>query len=123
VKILVFCSNCVSKIDEEAYFCPKCGTKNLKDKAAKATYPADEVRDAFCQAGLEFEKAIKIAAKETHAALRKASENLQNKTTSNVSSQNIIACPKCGTKNILGSIFCYNCGSRIVNSSEEHGSV
>ena len=123
MKILVFCSNCGSKIDEEAYFCPKCGTKTLKGKDAKATSPADELRDAFYQTGLELEKAFKIAAKETHAALKKASENLQKKNTANVSSQDILVCPKCGTKNSLSSIFCYNCGSRIVNSSEMHGSV
>lgn len=123
MKITVFCYNCGSKIDEEAYFCSKCGTKTIKGKAAKVTYPADELRDALSLAGLELEKALKIAAKETHAALKKASENLYNKTAPNVSSQNVINCPKCGTKNILGSIFCYNCGTKIVNSEEEHGSI
>jgi len=52
VKILVFCSNCGSKIDDEAYFCPKCGTKTIKGKAAKANYPEDELREALYQAGL-----------------------------------------------------------------------
>lgn len=119
MKILVYCSNCGSKIDEDAYFCPKCGTKTLKGKAAKATYPADEIRDAFYQAGLELEKAFTIAAKETHAAFKKVKQGLQEKTVPNASSQSTIACPKCGTKNFAGSIFCNNCGSRIVPSETQ----
>lgn len=115
MKILVFCSNCGSKIDDEYYFCPKCGTKTLKGKAAKAAYPADELRDAFYQAGLELEKALKIAAKETHNALKKVSEDLQKKPVSTASSENMMACPKCGTKNITGSIFCNNCGNQIAS--------
>ncbi len=123
MKILVFCSNCGSKIDDEAYFCPKCGTKTIKGKAAKANYPEDELREALYQAGLELEKAFKIAAKETHTALKKVSEDFQKKSGSTASSQNLITCHKCGTKNIAGSIFCNNCGSRIAPPEEDHGSV
>ncbi len=116
---MVYCSNCGSKIDEDAYFCPKCGTKTLKGKAAKATYPADEIRAALYQAGLELEKAFTIAAKETQAAFKKAKEGLQEKTIPNASSQTAITCPKCGTKNFAGSIFCNNCGSRITPSETQ----
>ena len=71
VKKMVYCSNCGEKIDDDAYFCPKCGTKTPKGKASKATYPSDELRDAFYQVGIELEKAFTMAAKETQQHLRK----------------------------------------------------
>jgi uncharacterized membrane protein YvbJ len=119
---MVYCSNCGSKIDNEAYFCPKCGTKTPKGKAAKATYPADEIRDAFYQVGIELEKAFTMAARETHSAFKKVSKDLQGKPTS-TASQDAVTCPKCGTKNPADSIFCNNCGSRIAPSEKTHGST
>jgi uncharacterized membrane protein YvbJ len=111
---MVYCSNCGSKIDDEAYFCPKCGTKTPKGKAAKATYPADEIRDAFYQAGIELEKAFTMAARETRSAFKKVSEDFEGKPSATTSTSQVsITCPKCGTKNPNGSIFCYNCGNRI----------
>ncbi len=106
---LVYCSNCGEKIDDSAYFCPKCGTKTDKGKAAKAAYPADELRDAFYQVGIELEKAFNIAAQETHSAIQRARENWQQKTPQDQT----VTCPKCATKNPTGSIFCHNCGTRL----------
>jgi uncharacterized membrane protein YvbJ len=122
VKRVVYCSNCGSKIDDEAYFCPKCGTKTPKGKAAKAIYPADEIRDAFYQVGIELEKAFTIAAKETHSAFKKVSRDLQGKPSTNTT-KSLVECPKCGTKNPAGSIFCNNCGSRMVTDKEPRGST
>ena len=115
VKILVYCSNCGAKIDDDALFCPKCGTKTQAGKAAKATYPADELRDTFYQVGIELEKAFTVAAKETRAAFKKVSEEFQKKTDSQqaASSEGAVTCPKCGAKNLSGSIFCSNCGARL----------
>lgn len=118
VKLLVYCSNCGSKIDDDAYFCPKCGTKTQAGKKAKATYPPDELRDTFYQFGIELEKAFSLAAKETHAAFKKVSEEFQKKTDSSqqaASSESMIVCPKCGAKNPTGTIFCSNCGTRLAS--------
>jgi transposase len=124
---MVYCSNCGTKLEDEAYFCYKCGTKTQAGKTAKAMYPSDELRDAFYQVGLELEKAFNIAAKETQAAFKRVSEEVQQKqskpSTSAVSTQNSVVCPKCGTKNVSGSIFCSNCGSRLGPVEESHGSV
>ena len=79
---MVYCSNCGAQIADDAYFCPKCGTKTEKGKAAKAAYPSDELRDAFYQVGIELERAFTIAARETHQAILKARDNLQQKTAS-----------------------------------------
>jgi membrane protease subunit (stomatin/prohibitin family) len=113
VKILVYCSNCGVEIDDDALFCPKCGTKTQAGKAAKATYPADELRDTFYQVGIELERAFTLVAKETSAAFKKVSEEFQKKSESSqqaASSESSVACPKCGTKNLSSSIFCSNCG-------------
>jgi predicted amidophosphoribosyltransferase len=129
VKNMVYCSNCGSKIDDEAYFCPKCGTKTQKGKAAKAAYPSDELQDAFYRVGVELERAFTMAAHETHQAILKAKDNFEGKTTTTTktstanSAQNEITCPKCGTKNAYGAIFCNNCGTRLSPAEESHGST
>jgi uncharacterized membrane protein YvbJ len=115
---LVYCSNCGEKIGDDANFCPKCGAKTPKGRAANAVYPADQIlREGFYGVGAELEKAFTIADKEIHAAFQKARENLQQKTAN----QRTVACPKCGSKNTYGSIFCNNCGSRIAPVEGSHG--
>ncbi len=118
VKNLVYCSNCGAQIADDAYFCPKCGTKTETGKAAKAPYPADELRDAFYQVGIELERAFNTAARETHSAIKKARENWQKSAPGQP-----VTCPKCATKNPEGSIFCHNCGTRLAPTEESHGSA
>jgi uncharacterized membrane protein YvbJ len=117
---LVYCSNCGAQLVQDSYFCPKCGTKTEKGKAAKAAYPTDELRDAFYQVGIELEKAFNMAARETHQAIQKARSNWQQQKP--VASE-LIICPKCGTKNAAGSIFCSSCGTRLAPIEESHGST
>jgi len=106
---MVYCSNCGEKIADDAYFCPKCGTKTEKGKAAKAAYPADELRDAFYQVGIELERAFNLAARETHSAIQRARENWQQKP----SQQQTVTCTKCTTKNPHNSVFCHSCGTKL----------
>jgi uncharacterized membrane protein YvbJ len=111
VKNLVYCSHCGTKIDDEAYFCPKCGTKTQTGKQANASYPADELRDAFYQIGNEMEKAFTLAAREMHSAFKKVSEDVKQKPPTETSG--MVTCPNCGTKNPPDSVFCHNCGKKI----------
>jgi len=111
---LVYCSKCGEKIPDDAYFCPKCGTKSERGKAAKVAYPSDELRDAFYKVGIELEKAFTIAAHETHSAFQRAGENMKQKS---------VVCSNCKTKNPYGSIFCHSCGTRIAPIEESHGSA
>jgi uncharacterized membrane protein YvbJ len=111
---LVYCSKCGEKISDDAYFCPKCGTKTEKGKAANVAYPSDELRDAFYKVGIELERAFNIAARETHAAVQRAGENMKQKS---------VVCPNCKAKNPYGSIFCHSCGTRIAPIEESHGSA
>jgi ribosomal protein L40E len=115
---MVYCSNCGTKLDDDAYFCYKCGTKTQAGKNAKAIYPSDELRDAFYQVGLELEKAFTLAAKETQAAFKKVS-NVQQKTAS--SPQGNVVCSSCGSKNVEGAVFCHSCGTKVA-SEESKGS-
>lgn len=117
---MVYCSNCGEKIPDDTLFCPKCGTKTPKGKSSNAPYPSDELRDAFYQVGIELERAFNIAAHETHQAIKKARENMQQKPAT---AQGTVVCPSCGTKNLSGSIFCNNCGTRLVPVEESHGST
>jgi len=118
---MVYCSNCGTKIDDEAYFCFKCGTKTQAGKTAKAMYPSDELRDAFYQVGLELEKAFTMAARETRSAFKKVSENMQQKTSTSSNSQGPVVCSSCGTKNVSGAVFCNSCGTKITSAEGSSG--
>ena len=122
---MVYCSNCGTKINDEAYFCFKCGTKTQAGKTAKAMYPSDELRDAFYQVGVELEKAFTMAARETQSAFKKVSENMQQKTTTTqqTTGQNATVCTSCGTKNVSGAAFCYSCGKKVTSAEESSGST
>jgi uncharacterized membrane protein YvbJ len=114
---MVYCSHCGTQIAEDANFCPKCGTKTLLGKTSKVAYPSDELQDAFYRVGTELERAFTIAAHETHAALKRASENIQQKSasaqTSQATAEGTVVCSNCGSKNVAGAIFCNNCGKKI----------
>jgi uncharacterized membrane protein YvbJ len=117
---MVYCSHCGTKIDDDTFFCPKCGTKTLAGKTAKATYPSDELRDVFYQVGTELEKAFTIAAQETHEAFNKISQNFQQKPTSQQATYStaMVTCPKCGVQNPVGSVFCSNCGTSLTSQTQ-----
>ena len=108
---MVYCSNCGTKLNDEAYFCFKCGTKTHAGKSAKVVYPSDEIRDAFYQIGLELEKAFTLVARETKAAFKKVRENTQ--ATDQPSTQEMTTCSSCGKQNISGAVFCTNCGTKV----------
>jgi membrane protease subunit (stomatin/prohibitin family) len=118
---MVYCSNCGAPVADDVNFCPKCGTKTPAGKAAKVAYPSDELKDIFYQVGTELEKAFTLAARETHAALKKASDSFQQQQShaqpSQAAGEATVACPNCGAKNVSGAIFCYSCGKRIVAES------
>ena len=114
---MVYCTNCGEKTADDANFCSKCGAKTAKGKASKVLYPSDQFTDAFYSVGVELERAFTIAAQETHAAIQRATGNVQQKPAD----QQAVVCPKCGSKNAVGSVFCVNCGSRIVPVEESHG--
>ncbi len=126
---MVYCSNCGAKLDDDANFCPKCGTKTPKGKSSNVNYPSDELKDAFYRVGVELERAFTVAAHETHQALKKAKEDFDKSRGSQTSKANAsaqdtaITCPNCGTKNAQGAIFCSSCGSRLAPVEESHGSA
>ena len=112
-----YCSSCGEKIAEDANFCPRCGTKTPKGRSANVLYPTDRLTDAFYSVGLELEKALKLAARETDAAFRKARENLQTKPA-----EQTVACSKCSSKNQSGAVFCTTCGSKVAPTEASHDS-
>ena len=112
-----YCSNCGSKLPEDAYFCPICGTKTQKGAEANAKYPSDEMREAFTKMGIELEKAFNTAAREMHSAFQRARKNMNQKP----SEQIFVVCPNCGAKNQSGAIFCRNCGNKLATPEGKGG--
>ena len=117
---MVNCSNCGEKIADDANFCPKCGTKTAKGRAANVVYPSDELRDAFYSVGIELEKAFNIAARETHAAIKKQKRTVQQKP---VQPQETVACTKCRHKESFWRSFLQQLWTKIAPAEESHGSA
>jgi uncharacterized membrane protein YvbJ len=105
---MAHCSNCGEKLPDDAFFCPKCGTKTVKGAETNVPGPTDEMKEAFAKMSRELEKAFSVAAKEINAAFQTASENIQKSLK-----KEKIVCPNCGEKNPNNAVFCYNCGKRI----------
>jgi Zn finger protein HypA/HybF involved in hydrogenase expression len=108
VKKLVYCTKCGEKLAEDAYFCPKCGTKTQKGIDANVPTPADELREAFSRVGVEMEKAFLVVAKEAHNAFQKAKENIQQ-------AQQPTQCVSCQTSIAVNSVYCSKCGAKQTN--------
>jgi predicted RNA-binding Zn-ribbon protein involved in translation (DUF1610 family) len=103
-----YCSHCGEKLTEVANFCPKCGTRTQKGIEAGITIPADEFRQAFTKLSDELEKAFSKVADEVKQAFTTTRENIRETTGTQE-----IACPHCGTKNPVGSGYCYKCGKKL----------
>ena len=112
MKLVEHCSNCGDKLPENAYFCPKCGTKTVKGTEANAKYPFDEMREAFTRMGVELEKAFSTAAVEIQAAFKKAATDMNQKSAG----QEAIVCQNCSAKNPSDAVFCRSCGNKLASA-------
>lgn len=111
---MVYCSNCGAPVADEANFCPKCGTKTQKGTTSNVKYPSGELEDAFYRVGTELERAFKIAARETEAALKRARENKKEESDETKFNPTTVVCPHCGVQNVQGAIFCNSCGKKLL---------
>ena len=103
---MVHCSNCGQKLEENYYFCPKCGSKTTAGTTAGVADPWEDMKKAFAEAMEEMNKAFAKAAEET----RKAFDEARKEVHWQVSSRKKLECPSCGAPNISGSKFCSKCG-------------
>jgi len=102
---MLYCSKCGQKLEENFYFCPKCGTKTKAGIAAGAQEPWESVRQAFLTAGEEMRKAFLKVAEEMRKASAEARKEAQARKTAKS-----ITCSNCGATNAPESKFCQKCG-------------
>jgi len=102
---MVSCSNCGQKLEENFYFCPKCGVKTKAGTAAGVSEPWEDVRKAFLTAGEEMRKAFEKAGEEMRKAFEEARRESQVRRTAKR-----VVCSNCGANNPSEAKFCHKCG-------------
>ena len=111
---MAYCHNCGDKLQTDALFCPKCGTKTAQGVEANAASPSDEMREAFNKMSVEMEKAFNIAAREIQEAFKTARDNVQRAVY-----KEPVVCSNCGEKNSNSVVYCFKCGNKLPVSTEK----
>jgi len=106
---MVHCANCGQKLEENFYFCPKCGVKTKAGTAAGVSEPWENMKEAFVTAAEQMNKAFAKAAEEMRRAFEDVRKEFQWQTTS----REKIVCAKCGAANLPESKFCSRCGKNL----------
>jgi len=106
---MVYCAHCGQKLEENFYFCPKCGVKTPKGTAAGVSEPWDDIKRAFATAMEQMNKAFAKAAEETKKGFEEARKEIQWRTTS----RRKMVCANCGVSNPPESKFCSKCGKSL----------
>jgi len=102
---MVYCPNCGQKLEEDFYFCPKCGIKTKAGTAAGVPEPWEAMREAFLTAGEEMRKAFLKAGEEMRKAFAETRRESQVRKTAKS-----ISCSNCGANNPYEAKFCQKCG-------------
>jgi len=105
---MVYCSNCGQKLEEDFYFCPKCGARTVAGKAAGVKEPWEDMREAFETAGEEMRKAFQKAGEEMRKAFAEARTQVRIHGTARR-----VLCPSCGANNPYRAKFCQKCGKSL----------
>jgi uncharacterized membrane protein YvbJ len=105
---MAYCQNCGQKLEENFYFCPKCGVKTKAGAAVGVQEPLENMREAFETAGEEMRKAFTKAGEEMRKAFAEARAEAKARRTAKSA-----LCPNCGTNNPPESKFCQKCGKPI----------
>jgi len=105
---MVYCANCGQKLEENFYFCPKCGVKTKAGTTAGVPEPWEDVRKAFLTAGEEMRKAFQKVGEEMRKAFAEARKESQVRRAAAS-----VTCSKCGASNQPEARFCSKCGKSL----------
>jgi len=106
---MVYCAGCGQKLEENFYFCPKCGVKTKAGTAAGVSEPWEDMKEAFVAAAEQMNKAFLKAAEE----MRKALGDVRREFQVDTASRRKIVCANCGASNPPESKFCSKCGKSL----------
>jgi len=105
---MVYCANCGQKLEENFYFCPKCGVKTQVGITAGVSEPWENIKKAFATATEQMNKALQKASVEMRKAMEEARKEFWQTT-----SRGKIVCANCGATNSQASKFCSKCGKTL----------
>ena len=116
---MVYCANCGKEIDDEAYFCSKCGTRTAKAVKDGVAIPFSEtqmkadVERALSQASKALDEGVKVAQTALQDVAKRVDEEVRLARGKNKDQSAQKTCSACGQENISTAKYCMKCGKEI----------
>jgi len=107
-----YCSKRGQEIPIEANFCPRCGTKTIRNGETNIPSKSDDIREVFNRIRQEFTKPWLLQPKRCKLLSTQQTENVQQSLR-----KELVACSGCGEKNANDPIFCRKCGQKMQDST------
>lgn len=116
---MVFCSSCGKQLEDDANFCPTCGTRTEKGLKDGVTIPWTEtqVKQDVDRALREASRALDDGVRIARSALQDVAQRVDNEVRTARERQRqreqAMYCRQCGHQNQPGARFCSGCGQKL----------
>ncbi len=116
---MIYCASCGKQIDDEANFCPKCGTRTAKAVKDGVTIPFSEtqvkvdIERALAQASKAIDEGVKIAQIALHDVAIRVDEEVRMARGKSREQSVSLYCIACGSENNQTAKYCMKCGKEL----------
>ena len=116
---LIYCVSCGKQIDDEANFCPKCGTRTAKAVKDGVSIPFSEtqmkadIERAIAQASRAIDEGVKIAQIALQDVVTRVDEEVRIARGKSKDQSAPFFCVACGGENNRTAKYCMKCGKEL----------
>jgi predicted amidophosphoribosyltransferase len=117
--IVIYCASCGKQIDDEANFCPKCGTRTAKAVRDGVSIPFSEtqmkadIERAIAQASKAIDEGVKIAQIALQDVVTRVDEEVRIARGKSRDTSAPFFCIACGGENNRTAKYCMKCGKEL----------
>lgn len=116
---MIYCANCGKQLEDDANFCPKCGTRTEKGVKEGVNIPwgdtqiKQELDKALSEASKALDEGVKVARVTLQDVGKRINEEVQNARDRSRERTQTIHCTTCGQENMTSAKFCSKCGAEL----------